>query len=124
MAKNKNKVQNVNVNSKITDPRDKLAVLRAQQLIGKVDPKLYEETRQEVISSIHPKTKELWEFLEDTYDCEVCELEFSGKGVYGFKIRTPEGTFLDYGTKKEIIKLMESLDIKYDDEEPSGSILN
>lgn len=123
MSKKKKNNMSVNPDMNTLDPESKLAILRAKQLVGNVDPVLYEETRQEVIQGLHPKTKEFWEFLENTYDCEVCELEFVGKGTYGFKIRTPKGSFLDYATKKEIIKGMDSLNIKYP-VSPTKNILN
>jgi hypothetical protein len=111
----KNKKNNVviNPNMNTLDPESKLAILRAQQLVGKVDPVKYEEVRQEVITGLHPKTKELWEYLEDNFDCEVCELEFTGKGSYGFKIRTPKGTFLEYSClKTDLLNWMEELNIR------------
>ena len=95
-----------------SSPEERLAVMRAEQLVGIHKPEEYEETRQEVISKLHPKTKELWLRLEKDYDCEVCELEYEEKGIYGFKIRTPKGAFLDYATAKEIIKHMDGLNIK------------
>jgi hypothetical protein len=96
-------------------PEQKLAVLRAKQLIGIFDPIEYEKTRQEVISSLEPNLKDFWLFLEKTYDCEVCELsKDKGIEIIGYKIRTPKGTYLDYNTKKEIIVFMEKLNIKID----------
>lgn len=86
---------------------DRLAVLRAKQLVGHVDPDEYEATRQEVIEKSDPKVHVLWLYLEKTYDCEVCELVAGSGGVYGFKIRTPKGTFLDWATRTELLRFFD-----------------
>jgi hypothetical protein len=112
MSKKKNNII-INQNTNISDPRDRLAVLRAKQLVGEFDPELYNQTRREVIAELPKKTKELWEYLEGNFDCEVCELEFDGNGRYGFKIRTTKGTFLEYScTKKELLGWIEELNIR------------
>lgn len=105
-------MKNVEIVTEKSSPESRLAVMRAQQLVGIYDPQKYENTRQEVIARLHPKTRKLWLRLEREYDCEVCELAYEGNGIYGFKIRTPEGTFLDFLTEKELIELMEELNIK------------
>lgn len=92
---------------------DRLAVLRAKQIAGQaVDPDEYEAVHREVIEGSDPKEHVLWLYLERTYDCEVCELEADRGGVYGFKIRTPKGTFLDYATRKELLDFMDKLGIQ------------
>jgi len=98
-----NKIIQVNKNS---SPQARLAVMRAQQIIGIYDQKKYEEIRQEVIKSLHPKTKELWLELEKNYDCEVCELSYEGQGVYSIKIRLPSKTYIGQYFKHDIFKLV------------------
>lgn len=91
----------------------RLAVLRARQIAGQVvDPGEYEAVRQEVIELVDPKTHVLWLYLESTYDCEVCELVAERRGVFGFKIRTPKGTFLDYATRNELLLALDGLEIR------------
>jgi hypothetical protein len=47
----------------------------------------------------------LWEELE-ARGAEVRELVYEGNGVFGFKIITEQGGYLDYGTRSEIIDLV------------------
>lgn len=92
---------------------DKLSVLRAKQLAGEtVDPAEYEALRQEVIEGSDAKAHVLWLYLERTYDCEVCELVRERHGIFGFKIRTPKGTFLDYATRKELFHALDEMGLR------------
>jgi hypothetical protein len=92
---------------------ERLAVLRAKQLAGQpVGEDEYEAIRQEVIDKSEPGVHVLWLYLERAYDCEVCELVGQDGGVFGFKIRTPKGTFLDWATRKELLRLLDKLDLR------------
>ena len=100
------KFKNVEVVNENSPPEQRLAVMRAQQMVGQCDPNEYEKVRKEVINNKNSKTKELWQTLEEDYECEVCELEFEDKKTYGVKIRTPDGTFIDFVTKAELLDFM------------------
>lgn len=92
---------------------NRLAVLRAKQLAGQfVGQDEYEATRQEVIDKSEPKVHVLWLYLERTYDCEVCELVAESGGIFGFKIRTPKGTFLDWATRNELLGFLDELGLR------------
>ena len=97
-------------------PEDKLAVLRARQIAGHaVDPDEYKKLRQEVIDKVDPKVHVLWLYLERTYDCEVCELveeKRRSRSIYGFKIRTSKGTFLDWATREDLLSMLDELGIR------------
>jgi hypothetical protein len=98
---------NMKIIDKNSKPEEQLAVMRAKQLIGQQDPIEYKKMREKVIETKHPITKEFWQLLEQEYECEVCELEWEGKGTYSIKIRTPEGTIIDYASKNDILNFME-----------------
>lgn len=94
----------------------KLAVLRARQIAGQiVDPVEYEDLRQEVVEKADSQVHVLWLYLEKVYDCEVCELVREGsrrRSVYGFKVRTPKGTFLDWATREDLLSMLDKLEIR------------
>jgi len=90
-----------------SSPESRLSVLRAKKLGGIFDKELYEATLQEVINSKTDRERNLWLFLEENYDCEVCELEYSGQNMFDINIRTPMGKFLEWGiTRQNIIKFL------------------
>ena len=94
-------------------PESRLAVMRAQQRAGvKMDYDKYEKLRQKVIENSHPEIGQLWKELEEGYDIEVCELVKESRKVFAFKIRTLIGTFLDYGTKKEITDFLDKNNLR------------
>ena len=97
-------------------PEHRLTVLRAKQISGQhVDPDEYDAVRTEVIENADPEVHVLWKYLEKTYDCEVCELVKEGsrrRPIYGFKIRTPKGTFLDWATREELLCMFDKLEIR------------
>lgn len=90
-----------------------LAVLRARQLAGQsVGQDEYEAARQEVLEKSEPKVHVLWLYIEKTYDCEICELVAKPGGVFGLKIRTPKGSFLDWATRKELLRALDELGLR------------
>jgi hypothetical protein len=95
------------------DPFDKLRVLYARRLLGPVEipPELIEQAKQ----YSGDKASELWEQLESMGDVEVRELHYEGrhgkKDIFSFKISTPIHTYLDTGSRGDIIKLVQN-DIK------------
>lgn len=94
-------------------PEARLAVMRAQQIAGqKIDISEYEKLRHEVIENSHPEIKQLWKELEGNYDVEVCELVKQSRKIFAFKIRAPIGTFLDYGTKKELTDFLDKKNLR------------
>ncbi len=91
--------------SKIDLERE-LQILRAKQL---ADPsvKIPQKLIEMVKNKKPDKTKKLWDQLEEM-GADVRELVYEGNKVFGFKIVTPIGAYLDYGTAEEIIELVEN----------------
>ncbi|KPQ41354.1 MAG: hypothetical protein MPEBLZ_04092 [Candidatus Methanoperedens nitroreducens] len=95
------------------DPFDKLRVLHTRRLLGPVEipPELIEQAKQ----YSGDKATELWEHLESMGDVEIRELSYEGrhgkKDIFSFKISTPIHTYLDTGSREDIIELVEN-DIK------------
>ena len=89
---------------KIIDVEDRLRVLRAKRL---VDPEVTipEKLVEIVRNKLPERVQKLWRQLE-AEGIEVRELVYEGKGVFGFKIVTDVGAYLDWGTKEEILDLV------------------
>lgn len=89
---------------KVIDPEDQLRILSAKKII---DPtiKIPEGLIRMVKLKQPKKICEFWNELE-SLGAEVRELIYEGNGVFGFKIYTKIGGYLDYGTKEEIFELV------------------
>lgn len=90
--------------AEVIDPERELRILYAKRLM---DPSIViPEKLLELVKHTQPKkVKELWEELE-ALGAEVRELVYEGRGIFGFKLYTDKGAYLDYGTKSEIIDLV------------------
>ncbi len=90
---------------KIINPEDQLRFLRAKKLI---DPTIkIPEALIRMVKLKQPKIiYEFWNELE-SLGAEVRELIYEGNGIFGFKIYTNKGGYLDYGTKEEIFDLVQ-----------------
>jgi hypothetical protein len=102
-----------NVKDNTPDPYDRLRVYYARGMLGHVDipPELIEEAKK----YSGDKAAALWEELEAMGDIGVRELIYEGrhgkKDIFSFKISTPLHTYLDTGSKEDIIELVKN-DIK------------
>ncbi|SMF27278.1 hypothetical protein [Pseudobacteriovorax antillogorgiicola] len=92
--------------AEVIDPEKELRILYAKRLL---DPSIaIPEKLSELVKHSQPKkVRELWEELE-ALGAEVRELVYEGRGVFGFKLYTDKGVYLDYGTKSEIIELIKN----------------
>ena len=89
---------------KVVDPEERLRVLRAKKLI---DPtvKISDNLIRMVKLKQPENVRKFWDELE-SLGAEVRELIYEGNKMWGFKIYTDEGGYLDYGTKREILDLV------------------
>ncbi len=92
--------------AEVIDPEKELRILYAKRLL---DPSIaIPEKLLELVKHSQPKkVRDLWEELE-ALGAEVRELVYEGRGIFGFKLYTDKGGYLDYGTKSEIINLIKS----------------
>lgn len=96
----------------IDNPATKLSILRSQRLVGipvEIPQELVEQSKNRggrVVAN-------LWNELEKM-GIEVAELFEEKKGQFGYKIYTPIGSHIGYGSKNDIVRLAER-DIKLSD---------
>lgn len=90
--------------AEVIDPERELRILYAKRLL---DPSIViPEKLSELVKHSRPKkVRDLWEELE-AFGAEVRELVYEGRGIFGFKLYTDKGGYLDYATKSEIIDLI------------------